>query len=439
MKRRVFLNSLGASALGLGIMQDTFGHEINEVNNIHSLIQIPGNTTATGRVIVIGGGMAGTTAAKYLRLWGGTGVEVTLIEPNATYYSNIFSNMVLVGERTLEQLSFNYNLLRTKYGVSVMQNSVTGINPIGKTVTLNSGKVLQYDKLVIAPGIDFEPIQIIGSAINQSKIVHAWKAGQQTTYLKNQIQAMTNKDTFIITIPPKPYRCPPGPYERACIVADYLKRVKGGGKVIILDTNPSIQAEPENFSNAFNNTHKGIITYVPNATLISIDADKGLVNTNIGTFSGKVINAIPIHKAGSLITNSGIGLANANNGKWAGVNVLTYESTAYESIHIIGDASSTTQPKAGHIANAEAKVCADAIIHLLKGESVNPSPITNSACFTPITKSTASWLSVVFRYDPITKTMVPTGSGVTESLGATKDNYDDMLKWFSNLMSDTFA
>lgn len=164
-----------------------------------------------------------------------------------------------------------------------------------------------------------------------------------------------------------------------------------------------------------------------------------MVNTNIGTFSGKVINAIPIHKAGSLITNSGIGLANANNGKWAGVNVLTYESTAYESIHIIGDASSTTQPKAGHIANAEAKVCADAIIHLLKGESVNPSPITNSACFTPITKSTASWLSVVFRYDPITKTMVPTGSGVTESLGATKDNYDDMLKWFSNLMSDTFA
>lgn len=440
MKRRNFFNSLGASALGLGVMQDVFGQEINDkMNNVHSLIPVPSNVAATGRVIVIGGGMAGTTAAKYLRLWGGIGVEVTLIEPNATYYSNIFSNMVLVGERTLEQLSFNYNVLRTKYGVSVMQNSVTGINPIGKTVTLNSGKVLQYDKLVIAPGIDFEPIQMIGNATNQSKIVHAWKAGQQTTSLKSQIQAMTNKDTFILTIPPKPYRCPPGPYERACIVADYLKRVKGRGKVIILDANPSIQAEPENFSNAFNNTHKGIITYVPNATLLSIDADKGIVNTSQGAFSGKVINAIPTHKAGGLITNSGIGLNNAGNGKWAGVNVLTYESTAYESIHIIGDASSTTQPKAGHIANAEAKVCADAIIHLLKGEAVNPSPITNSACFTPITKSTASWLSVVFRYDPVTKTMVPTGKGVTESLGATNDNYDDMLKWFKNLMSDTFA
>lgn len=440
MKRRSFLNNLGASALGLGIIENSFGQETkNVVNDIHSLIQVPSNIVATGRVIVIGGGMAGTTAAKYLKLWGGTGVEVTLIEPNASYYSNIFSNMVLVGERTLEQLTFNYNLLRTKYGVSVLQNSVTGINPSGKSVTLNSGKVLPYDKLVIAPGIDFEPIQLSGTAANQAKIVHAWKAGQQTTSLKNQVQAMTKKDTFIITIPPKPYRCPPGPYERACVVADYLKRIKGGGKVIILDANLSIQAEPENFTNAFNNTHKGIITYVPNATVISIDADKGTVNTNQGTFTGKVINAIPTHKAGSLITNSGIGLANAGNGKWAGVNVLTYESTVHQNIHIIGDASSTTQPKAGHIANAEAKVCADAIIHMLKGEAVNPSPMTNSACFTPITKSTASWLSVVFRYDPVSKTMVPTGNGVTESLGATKDNYEDMIKWFNNLMSDTFS
>jgi hypothetical protein len=223
-------------------------------------------------------------------------------------------------------------------------------------------------------------------------------------------------------------------------VADYLKRVKGGGKVIILDANSGIQAEPENFTRAFTVTHKGIITYVPNAILSSINADTGTVyTTTAGTFKGKVINAIPTHKAGNLITQSGIGLANASGGRWAGVNVLTYESTAVPNVHIIGDSSSTTQPKAGHIGNAEAKVCAAAIIQLLKGETVNPAPVTNSSCFTPITQTTASWLSVVFKYDPATGTMVPAGNGVTESAGATSENYEDMLKWFNNLMSDTFG
>ena len=150
------------------------------------------------------------------------------------------------------------------------------------------------------------------------------------------------------------------------------------------------------------------------------------------------MNVIPTHKAGGLITNSNIGLANSG-GKWAAVNVLSYESTAVPFIHVIGDSSATTQPKAGHIANAEAKVCADAIIQLLKGMPVNPSPVTNSSCFTPITNKTASWLSVVFKYDPATQTMVPTGNGVTESSGYNGDNYEDMLKWFQNLMSDTFS
>ena len=427
MERRDFLTKLGASTLGLTLLPSFFD------DNFKAFA-----AGASGNVVVIGGGMAGTTVAKYLRLWGGTGMNVTIVEPNASYISNIFSNMVLTGERTLKQLTFSYATLMSKYGVKVQQNSVTSIDPVGKKVTLNNGKTLNYDRLVMAPGIDFDALPMSGTATNQAKIVHAWKAGTQTTTLQKQIQAMTKADTFVMTIPPKPYRCPPGPYERACVVADYLKRVKGGGKVIVLDANTGIQAEVENFTNAFNNTHKGIITYVPNATLNSIDANTGKVVTSAGTFQGKVINAIPMHKAGSLITNSGIGLANAG-GRWAGVNVLTYESTAVPFIHVIGDAASTTQPKAGHIANAEAKVCADAIIQLLNGGTVNQTPVTNSACFTPITKTTASWLSVVFKYDPITKTMVPTGSGVTESAGANKDNYEEMLKWFSNLMSDTFA
>ena len=429
MERRKFLLSLGATAAGISVLNSSFA------------APLMGNAAAAGRVVVVGGGMAGTTVAKYLRFWGGTGMDVTLVEPNATYISNIFSNMVLTGERTLSQLSYNYSTLKTKYGVKVENYSVTTIDPVGKQVKLSSGKTLPYDRLVLAPGIDFESLPLSGTASNQAKIVHAWKAGSQTTSLQNQIRSMTKNDTFILTIPPAPYRCPPGPYERACVVADYLKRTKGGGKVVILDANSKILAEPLNFTKAFNETHKGIITYVPNAQITSINADTMKVVSSAGTFTGKVINAIPKHKAGNLITQSGIGLANSADGKWASVNVLSYESTnpSLAGIHIIGDSSSTTQPKAGHIANAEAKVCAEAIIQLFKGGTIEQSPMTNSSCFTPITMTTASWLTAIYRYDPATKTMVVTGSGVTESNGYNSENHEDMLKWFKNLMTDTFA
>lgn len=430
MQRRDFLYYLGAGA-ALGAMAP-FANVLAATGPV-----MPGNTGTNGRVVVIGGGMAGTTVAKYLRLWGGTGVQVTLVEPNPTYISNIFSNMVLTGDRTLAKLSYKYSALTSKYGVKLIAKSVVAIDPTGQQVMLNDGSKLPYDRLVIAPGIDFDALPMSGTAAAQAKVVHAWKAGTQTTSLQAQIKAMAKTDTFILTIPAKPYRCPPGPYERACVVADYLKRVKKGGKVVVLDANPGIQAEVENFTYAFNTVHKGMITYVPNATLTGIDANTGTVNTSAGTFKGKVINAIPPHKAGKIITDNPV-LANAG-GRWAGVNVLSYESTAVPQIHIIGDAAATTQPKAGHIANAEAKVCADAIIHLLRGEAVNPAPMTNSACYTPITNKTASWLSVVYRYDPVTGTMLPTGNGVTESSGINKDNHEEMLKWFSNLMSDTFA
>lgn len=431
MQRRDFLRYLSASA--------AMGMLLPFERVMAGSPTMPGNTGANGKVVVVGGGMAGTTVAKYLRFWGGTGVDVTLVEPNPTYYSNIFSNMVVTGERTLNQLAFNYKTLTSKYGVKVVAKSVATIDPVTQKITLNDNSVLSYDRLVLAPGIEFDALPISGSAAAQSKVVHAWKAGAQTLSLQTQLKAMTNKDTFILSIPAKPYRCPPGPYERACVVADYLKRVKKGGKVIILDANPSIQAELENFTNAFTNIHKNVITYVPNASIASIDANKGMVNTSVGSFTGKVLNIIPPHKAGSIITNGNLGLANAGNNRWAGVNVLSYESTAVPKVHIIGDAASTTQPKAGHIANAEAKVCADAIVHLLRGEAINQNPITNSACFTPITKNTASWLSVVYRYDAASGNMLPTGNGVTESASINQDNYEEMLSWFSNLMSDTFA
>ena len=432
MNRRDFLRFVSAgAALGLTVPME----------QVFAATGMPGNTGANGHVVVVGGGMAGASVAKYLRFWGGTGVKVTLVEPNATYYSNIFSNKVLTGDLALSKLAYNYTTLKSKYGIQVVNKAVTGIDHLLKQVTLSDGSRLAYTKLVLAPGITFDALPMSGTAASQAKVVHAWQAGAQTTSLQNQIKAMTKKDTFILTIPPKPYRCPPGPYERACVVADYLTRVKKGGKVIVLDANNGIQAEPNNFGRAFSSIHKNI-TYVPNAAITSIDANTGTVNTAAGSFKGKVVNAIPAQRAGKIITQttqSGVNLANDATGKWAGVNLLTYESTAAFDIHVIGDSHASGQPKAGHIANAEAKVCADAIVHLLRGEAVNPSPMTNSACYTPITKTTASWLSAVFRYDPATAAMALAGSGVVESASINKDNYEEMNKWFSSLMKDTFA
>lgn len=441
MQRRDFLRYLGASA-ALGLVSpwaDVWAA---------GAPTMPGNTGANGRVVVIGGGMAGATVAKYLRFWGGTGVSVTLVEPNPTYYSNIFSNMILTGEKTRTQLGFSYGALASKYGVKLVTKAVKGIE--STYVVLDDGNKLPFDRLVIAPGISFDSLPLSGAASAQDKIVHAWNGFSKTaagTYqidaLQAQIKAMTSKDTFILSIPPKPYRCPPGPYERACVVADYLNRTKAGAKVIVLDANANIQAEPNNFTKAFASLG---VKYVPNAQVSSIDADKGIVNTvSAGSFAGKVINAIPPQKAASLILNSS-GLANYAN-RWAAVDVKTYESTAAPNIHVIGDACATTQPKAGHIANAEAKVCADAIVHLLRGEAVNPVPFTNSACFTPTKKGVASWLSVAFRYDPAVidpitgklGAMAAVGGVATESSGATAENYEEMLTWFKNLMADTFA
>jgi NADH dehydrogenase FAD-containing subunit len=428
MKRRAFLSNLGATGLGLSLLQKT------AASNLAA-------TGATGRVVVVGGGMAGTTAAKYLRFWGGTGMDVTLVEPNATYYSNIFSNKVLTGEKTLSQLGYTYSTLASKYGVKVINSTVTTVDKSAKTVSLANGSTLSYDHLILATGIDFEPLPLTGTDANKAKILHAWKAGQQTTDLYNQIKAMTKADTYILCIPPKPFRCPPGPYERACVIADYLKRVKGGGKVIVLDANSGIQAQPTNFNYAFTVTHKGVITYVPNAIITSINADTMNVTLNTGvSYTGKVINAIPTHKAPQLLFD--MGLINSADGKWPVVNELTYTTTTdlNSGIHVIGDSSSTKkQPKAGHIANAEAKVCAEAIIQSLGGGTINSSPITNSSCFTPITSTTASWLSAVYRYDPAQSCMAPMGGAAVESNGANSHNYEDMNKWFNNLMADTFS
>jgi NADPH-dependent 2,4-dienoyl-CoA reductase/sulfur reductase-like enzyme len=360
---------------------------------------------ATAPVIVVGGGMAGVTVAKYIRLWSGKAIPVTLIEENADYTSNIMSNLVLNGQRSLSSLKYAYTTLANTYGVKVIRGTATAVNAATNSLTYRTSAGLTvttgYSRLVMAPGIDFLPIpNLTGTTSNKAKIVHAWQAGPQTQSLRDQLVAMPKDGVFLITIPVKPYRCPPGPYERACVVADWIKRNKrslGSTKpqVIILDANPGIQAEAANFTTAFTKIHAGVIRYVPNATVTSVDADSGKVVTTAGTFFGNVINVIPDHTARKIVRDAGLATSStAAGGAFCPVDVLTYESRVAKNVHILGDASATTQPKAGHVANQEAKVCADAIVRIMASPAlpVDQSPITNSACSSPITATTGSLL-----------------------------------------------
>jgi sulfide dehydrogenase [flavocytochrome c] flavoprotein subunit len=402
--------------------------------------------TATGtiksRVIVIGGGMAGATVAKYLRLWGNS-IAVTLIERESSYVSNIMSSLVLSGQRTMSSLTYNYSKLTSTYGVTVIRGDVTEIDTIGLKVKLANGTILSADRIVIAPGIDFEDVPGLGTS---TRMPHAWKAGQQTTLLASQLAALQPNQNVILTIPKAPYRCPPGPYERACLIGDWLKVKKPGSRLTVLDANADILAEADNFHKAFA-MHN--ITYVPNAEIVNVDPVSSVMKVTIldttpltggssKVYEASVVNLIPRQKAGKLIANAA--LNNSADGRFANVNHLTYESTKAPKIHIIGDAAATTQPKAGHIANQEAKVCADAIVRAFAGLQPDPSPVTNSACYSTITMTQASWLTAVYQYDtPSAKMTLAAVPGVAASTGWSAENFKDMNTWFNALMADSFA
>lgn len=443
MDRRNFLGLMAASGLGFLVIPNV---RAEDGGGAPVLFPVPGNTGITGDIVVVGGGMAGATLAKYLRLWGGAGVNVTLVEMNPSYTSNIMSNTVLNGQRTLASLDFRYDTLADHYGVTLVHAKVTDVDPSAKVVYLDTGVSLNYDRLVLAPGLEFDLLPGMSSLSEyETRIPHAWKAGAQTQLLRDQLVALPNGKNVVMTIPPAPYRCPPGPYERACVIADWLKVNKPDSRIIVLDANADIIVEKENFSYAFNVTHAGVVDYRAGCTLTDVDSANLVVSyTRSGVpdeVAAGVINPIPPQRAPKLLAD--IGLLNSPNSRFAAVNVLSYESTAKPGIHVIGDASHTTQPKAGHIGNQQAKTCADAIIRYLGGLQPDPAPVTNSACYTPITSKTATWLSAVYQYDPISATMVipaqhNSGKAIA-ARAATTGNYEDMQTWFRTLMGDTFS
>jgi NADH dehydrogenase FAD-containing subunit len=441
MDRRSFLSSAAFGAVGAALTAcggggselALGGAESSSLTTSLAAARI--STVVKSRVIVIGGGMGGATVAKYLRLWG-DGISVTLVERMPTYTSNIMSSMVLTGQRSMSSLTFKYDTLRSKYGITTVFGEVVAIDPVGVKVTLADGTVLAADRIVMAPGISFDDVPGLNGS---NKMPHAWQAGPQTTLLASQLAALPSRGVAVLSIPKTPYRCPPGPYERACLIADWLRVNKPGSKLIVLDANPGIVTEVDNFTNAFMGLHGNVIEYHANAEVTSVDPASMTLITTAGTIRGDVINMIPRQRAGALVATAG--LNNATEGRFAGVNVLSYASTVSgaDKVHIIGDSSATTQPKAGHIANQEAKVCADAVSRILSGGAPDPAPVTNSACYSTITMTQASWLTAVFRYDPATMAMAPVAGSSAASIGWNSDSFEEMSTWFNALMADSFA
>jgi NADPH-dependent 2,4-dienoyl-CoA reductase/sulfur reductase-like enzyme len=389
-----------------------------------------------GRVVVIGGGYAGATAAKYVRMWG-PDIEVTLVERDAEFVSCPLSNRVLAGVIQLKVLTRDYGKLQAKYGVKLIRDEATAIDPVAQEVRLGKGGALKYDRLIVAPGVEilYNEVPGLDSPQAQARVLHAWKAGPQTVALRKQLEAMADGGVYAITIPKAPYRCPPGPYERACQVAWYLKTSKPKSKVLILDANEDVVSKKGLFMKAWNERYAGIIEYRPNSELSGVDAATLTAKLTFEDVKADVLNVVPPQRAGKIAADAG--LITANN-RWCGVDFLTYESSAVKNVHVLGDAimAAPQMPKSGHMANQHAKVCAAAVVALMHGEAVNTQPLVSNTCYSFVSDKEVIHVASVHAYVPEKKTMeiVPGGSGVSAAASELEGQYAEA--WGRNIWSD---
>ncbi|MCU0930215.1 MAG: NAD(P)/FAD-dependent oxidoreductase [Serpentinimonas sp.] len=425
MKRRQFVQTLAAgSAVGsLGVL---------------------GGCASTGganapHVVVIGGGYAGTTAAKYTRMFSEGKVRVTLIEPNPMFISCPISNLVVGGVKNIDYITNSYEGLQKNHGVKLVKDMVTSIDPDKRMVKLASGGEMSYDRLIVSPGIDFmwDTLPGMNKEGAKDKVLHAWKAGAQTVGLRRQLEAIPDGGTFAMTIPLAPYRCPPGPYERACMVAHTFKKAgKNNAKVVIFDANDDIQSKKGLFMKAWNDHYKGMIDYRPKHRLVDVDAATNTLKFDFNDdFKATVANVIPTMRAGDIAVKTGLATANA---RWCEVDFLTFESKAAKNIHVLGDAIqiAPAMPKSGHMANQHGKTCAAAVVSLLMGKEPPQLPLYANTCYSFVTDKEVVHVASVHRYDAEKKTMltVPGSGGVSAAASELEGAY--ALGWAQNIWAD---
>lgn len=352
------------------------------------------------RVLVVGGGYGGATAAKYLRLFSQQRLDVVLVEPDPAFMSCPMSNLVVHGSRTVADITRPYDALTSVHGVRVVRDRVTAIDAERRRARLASGAEIGYEKLVLSPGVEmmWESVAGLEAANRSGRILQAWSPGAETVQLRRQLEAMRDGGVYAITVPEIPYRCPPGPYERACLVADYFKRAKPRSKVLILDANEDVTSKGPLFKKAWAERYAGIVEYRPQFKAIGVDAAAGVVKFEVqDDVKADVLNVLPDMRAGRIAVAAG--LANSN-GRWCNVSWINFESTAARHIHILGDALQVAplMPKSGHMANSQAKVAAAAIVAELAGWEADPHPMLTNTCYSFVAPDEAVHIASVHEY-----------------------------------------
>lgn len=397
----------------------------------------PSSGTA-GRVVVIGGGFGGATAARYLRMWS-PDIAVTLIEPSTRFVSCPLSNRVLAGTWQLADLTSDYKGLERR-GVRLVHQPAIDVDPVRQVVILSDGQQLEYDRLVVSPGVElvYEDIPGLREPATREIIPHAWKAGPQTALLRRQLENMDDGGVCAITVPRSPYRCPPGPYERACQIAHYFRNHKPRSKVLVLDANEAIQSKQALFLTAWEQRYPGIVEYRANNALVDVDVATRTAILDFDDVKADVLNVVPPQRAGRIAHDAGLITA---NGKWCEVDFLSYESVAVPNVHVLGDAvmAAPRMPKSGHMANQHGKVCAAAIIELLHGNQPEQSPLITNTCYSFVSDRDVIHVASVHEYDRELRTMVPIegAGGLSEAANEAEGSIAEA--WGANIWNDVLG
>jgi sulfide dehydrogenase [flavocytochrome c] flavoprotein subunit len=392
------------------------------------------------KVVVVGGGYGGATAAKYIRMWSGGGIDVTLVDRDPHFISCPLSNLVLGGHRDLDSLTLRRDTLARNHGVAVLKAEVEGIEPDRRRVVLNGGENLPYDRLVVSPGVvpDYDAVPGLEGAAARESVLHAWKAGPQTLALRAQLEAMKDGGVYAIHIPLAPYRCPPGPYERACQVASYFSREKPRSKVLIYDANPDVVSKKGLFVKVWQELYAGMIEYRPNSELEEVDAQTRTARMVFDEVTADVLNVVPPQAAAEIARSAGLVTA---NDRWCEVDFLTFESRVQPGIHVLGDAilAADKMPKSGHMANQHAKVCADAVVALLMEKPLADRPVIANNCYSFVSADEAIHVASVHAYDPEAGTFIPVpdSGGLSDQPNSVEASYANA--WARNIWADMLS
>jgi NADPH-dependent 2,4-dienoyl-CoA reductase/sulfur reductase-like enzyme len=390
---------------------------------------------AKARVVVVGGGYGGATAARYVKMLD-PAIDVVLVEPNEAFVSCPISNMVLGGFRTMADITRPYTGLERR-GVRVVRDAASAVDVERKQVRLERGEALAFDRVIVSPGVDFmwEALPAMNNPAAQGEVLHAWKAGPQTLALRRQLEAMPDGGVYVLSIPEAPYRCPPGPYERACQVAAYFKARKPRSKVLVLDANGDVTSKGALFKRAWADLYKGLIEYRPNSKAIDVDVRGRAVKLEFDDVKADVLNVLPPMKAGNVAAPF-----ITVNRRWCEVDWLTYESKAAKGVHVLGDSLqiAPAMPKSGSMANAHGKVCAAAVVAMLNGEAPNGAPTMINTCYSLVSDKLAMHVASVHKYDERDRTMkAMPGGGVSAASSEMEAGY--AMNWAANIWADALA